>query len=445
VAVVLALTVEPPAALGVLICSMMLYPDYLRVPVGPVKMSVPRFVALALVVWLVFSPRRRMVRWRLIDALVGAEWVWNVVANVLAGAGQVRLSEVVGRIFDSVVFYFAARLCIVRREELRKLVRPLALCLVMLGGLAASEAITRRSPYQFLRRYSDISGFDFENGAEEGALRYGFMRAQVATSNSIYFGMAAVSLAGLMYALRGFSGGRRYALFGCIAGLVAAVSSVSSGPLSSVMLLVVLCAFERFPRLIRPGVIGLICFLIFAEIASNRHVWYLIEYINPASGDSWYRSQLITVAIRQWRDYWLIGVGSHSVNDWGMLVDGRMFVDLVNEYVLVAISSGFLGLFLRLAIQYTAVRDNIWTYRHSDAAGRHFGFALAATTITAMLGGLSVGLFGPPLLLMYLLIGLSVRRPGDSAVTRYYMVRRDSTPEAAEPPPTRKEAAKCSG
>ncbi len=35
IAVALALWVKPPTALGILICSMMLYPDYLRVPVGP--------------------------------------------------------------------------------------------------------------------------------------------------------------------------------------------------------------------------------------------------------------------------------------------------------------------------------------------------------------------------------------------------------------------------
>src|SRR5882724_11084815 len=97
IAVVVAMRVSPPTALGVLICSMMLYPDYLRVPIGPMKMSVPRLVAIALLLRLTLMGAGQPFRWRRIDILICFEWFWSVTANLLAGANQVRVNEVIGR------------------------------------------------------------------------------------------------------------------------------------------------------------------------------------------------------------------------------------------------------------------------------------------------------------------------------------------------------------
>lgn len=412
----LALRVSRPAALALLICSMMLYPDSLRVPMGPIKMSAPRLVAIVLLTRvLIQAVGARAYRFHVLDGLVLLEWVWSVTANILAGSGQMRMNEIIGRVFDSVLMYFTARLCILRNADWRQFVGPMTLCAVAAGGMGAAESIRHSSPYEWLRQYSTI-GFDFgiTPGGPAG-LRFGLLRAQLATAMPIYFGMAMMIITGMIFAARGYAKRKVVWVVGTVGGIAGVLSSMSSGPQSALAVWVMVLVMSRFPRLIKPGLIAFVCFLIFCEFASNRHVWYLIEYVNPLGGDSWYRSQLITVAITQWRDYGLIGVGDGSVRHWGMLVDGRIFVDLVNEYVLVAINSGLVGLFIRVGIQAVAIRECVRMYRRGDADEKRLAFGLAATLLAVMMGGMSVGSFGPPLLLGYILLGTMIchRRVGE--------------------------------
>lgn len=74
------------AALGVIVLSMLLWPEYLRIPFGPVQMSVPRFVALLLLIKLMAQGRLRSIRFGKVDVLVILIWVWTVLATFAAGA-----------------------------------------------------------------------------------------------------------------------------------------------------------------------------------------------------------------------------------------------------------------------------------------------------------------------------------------------------------------------
>src|SRR5207248_1747593 len=154
IAIVLAWSVKPPTALAVLICSIMLYPDYLRVPVGPMKMSVPRLVALALLFQLASTVRQRRFRWHFIDKLICIEWLWSVTANLLAGSGQTTMNETIGRAFDTVLMYFVARLTLLRSSDYREFIKPLIACSIIVGSLGIAEAFTHYSPYQFLISHS---------------------------------------------------------------------------------------------------------------------------------------------------------------------------------------------------------------------------------------------------------------------------------------------------
>ena len=418
VAVALALWAKPPVALGILICSLMLYPEYLRVPVGPVKMSVPRFVAVALLFRLAYGASSRGFRWNFIDGLVCFEWVWMVTANILAGADSARMSELVGRVFDSVFMYFVARFCVVRAADYYKLVWPLLLCAVISGSLGFIESVTHRSPYEVLRGYSliGVTGWDFMGGGGEGDsnARFGLRRAEGATSTCLYFGMAMLLIMGMLQSVSGFTRKKWLMRIGWIAAFLGVISSMSSGPQSALVTFMGCSIFYFVPKLIKPAIVGGVALAIFCEAASNRHFWYLIEYLNPLGGDYWYRCQLITVTISQWRDYWLIGVGSDFPQYWGQLIDGRIFVDLANEYVIVATTSGFLGLACRLGIQGLAIRETVRVYRNGDEKMRRLAFAQASTLIALVVGSVSIGSFGAVLILSSLLLGMMVGRPGDA-------------------------------
>jgi len=412
IAVALALWVKPPTAIGVLIASMLLYPEYLRLPIGPVNMSAPRFVALAIIVRLAGTAYARGFRWRLIDTLICLEWVWSVTACILAGANTAWVSEVVGRVFDTVPMYFAARLCMLRQEDYRKLVAPLVFCAIIAGGLGVFESMTRIRPYASLQAYTAVQGFDFggESFGDMEELRYGLLRARGSTGMSLYFGVAMFLLTGVLYSLQKGSRSKSIWAMGFAAALCGSLSSMSSGPQSALVTFFLVGIFYWIPRLIKPALVGLLGLIIFGETVSHRHFWYWIEYLNPLGGDSWYRSRLIDVALIRWRDYGLIGVGSNVPGHWGQFIDGRQFVDIVNEFVIVAVATGLIGLTCRLGILTTAIRDAIWSYRNGTIEVRHRAFAQIATLLGLMVAGMSTGFFGPAKLLSFVLLGMMVRR-----------------------------------
>jgi hypothetical protein len=401
---VAALFVGLPRALGILVASTLLYPECLRIPMGACQMSAPRLVALCIVLRALCSTQRTLFRWRALDVIVTASWAWTVIANMLAGAESWYVNEAIGRVFDTVIIYFAARLSIAEYADHQSMFLPVALTALAMGVCGAVEAITFWSPYTNLLSYATWSWFD-----KDAEIRWGMLRAQGSTGHAIYFGLAMTIIAGYLYAIRSYS--RPFILWvvAVLAGMIAALSSLSSGPQMALTVLIAVNVFYFFPRLIKPSLVMLAILVVAMECASNRHVWYLVEYINIAGGDSWYRGRLIDVAIQQWQEYWLVGVGTNLPNHWGMLIDGRNHVDIVNQYIIVAISAGFLGVILFVAAQVLAMRDVVVGWRASDVKARRLRFGFAAIMIGISFGMTSVGLYGPPLLFTYMLLGLMLR------------------------------------
>ncbi len=360
-AILTALRLHPTRALGLLIASMLIYPEYLRVPFGLAQMSLPRLIALALLTRMLLSPRRRLFRWQLIDSLILCSWLWNVFAAALAGADQKRMVEVTGSALDTLLMYFTARLCLLHFAEYRKLLLPLVLCALLIGALGALESIASWSPYQSLRIYIPMRVFDSPDRPPE--YRMGLLRALASTSVAIYFGMGMFMIFALLVSLQGFFRSRLLWLLSCAAAFAGTVSSLSSGPLTAVAVFLFASAFYYYPRLIKPLLLSLLLLILALETVSSRHFWHLMEYVNVFSGDYWYRGRLIEVALQQWSEYWLVGVGSDYPQHWGALIDGRQYVDLVNQYILAALNGGLLGLALFLSPFILALRlsTRAWT------------------------------------------------------------------------------------
>jgi hypothetical protein len=276
------------------------------------------------------------------------------------------------------------------------------------GLLGVVEATTYWSPFQALQSHSAIRAFDFGLNEE---IRFGMLRAHGSTSMPIYFGVAMALVLGMMFALRGFAPSKWAWLLACACAAAGALSSMSGGPQTALATVVVVNVFWWFPRWIKPSIVALVCLCIAAEIGSNRHFWHLIEYLNFIGGDFWYRCRLIDVALMQWHEYWLIGLGSNIPNHWGMLIDGRQFVDIVNDYVIIAITGGVLLLSCHLAIQYSAIRNSVWTFRHGDQATKQLAFGQVASLLGVIVASVSVGLFGPALILTYVQLGMMARLP----------------------------------
>ena len=413
---------HPIRALGVLIASMYLYPEYLRVPLGLAQMSAPRFIALFLLARLLASPARQQFRWRLIDTLVLLEWGWAVIAGILAGAEFRQVTEQIGRVFDTVLVYYVARLAVSASQDYGKLLVPLGITAVVMGAVGVIESITYLSPYQPFTAYETFAWFD-----KTQEYRFGLLRAQGSLAHSIYFGMAMFLLLGVLFAIRGYCRPTWVWAVACAAALMGALSSMSSGPQQALVLLLIANLFFLRPRWIPPALAGLALLAGFLEIASNRHFWYLTEYINFFGGDYWYRGKLIEVAASQWRDYWLAGVGSQMPNHWGLLIDGRRHVDIVNQYIILAVSCGLPGLALFVGIEALALRESVSAWRAGDSRVRQLSFGLGATLVALAVAMLSVGLYSVPLLMTYTLLAFMAHVPiRRTALKRFILIERNN-------------------
>lgn len=400
---ILALTrKQPGAALGIIIFSMLIWPEFLRIPMGLFQVSVPRFIALALLIKFISKGRHRKINYGKADTLVILIWLWTIIATVLADAEFLQVSQMIGRGFDTVLMYFISRMAVTSSSDIKKLFWGLGFIAIAMCIAGIYEAITWSSPYH---KYSNgalrIDGYS--------EIRYGLLRAQGSTRVSIFFGMAMMLVTGLLWSVRGYVG--RPFIFKIIlaASIIATLTSLSSGPWIALFTLFGMNLFYLRTSLIKPSLYFLLFLSAMLEIASNRHFYNLIDYIAIESQTAWYRTRLMEIAVSQWHDYWLIGVGSNWPHYWAGLLDGRVDIDIVNNFIIIALYGGLPALFMFIAAHVIAIKHSIKSFKsESDVLRRKLIFGLAATLLALDLSSMSVGLFGPALLLSFILLGIMI-------------------------------------
>lgn len=394
------------AALGILIMSMLVWPEFLRTQIGLIQMSVPRFVAIALLIKFVLTWRHRRISFGKADALCVLLWAWTILANILSNAEYHQVTEVIGRGFDTVLMYFVARLALVNREDVPGMFEAIGISAIVMCFNGIYQATSWTSPY--IEYFSAYYGGFYPHGGI-GEIRHGLMRAQGSTSQPIFFGMAMMLVTGLLWSIRGYVN-RQFAFkIVLLAALVAVLSTMSSGPWIALASLIGANWYFNRPHLIKPTLYLILVLIIAAQIASNRNFYDLIDHINLGSGDAYYRSRLLDVAISHWQDYWIVGKGSNSVEYWGRLIDGRKTVDIVNHFIIIALNGGVPALLFYLSMHIIAIRRSITAFQaNDDIASKKLIFGLAATLVALDFSSMSVGLWGPVLLLSFILVGLMI-------------------------------------
>ena len=408
----LVCVLRPGRAMAVVIAGMLIYPDYLRIPMGLAQMSTGRLIALTLLARMFFRPERGEFRWCWADSLVACIYLWNLLANVIMDSGQERMVFLVGNGLDTALLYYVARIALGRLEHRRDLVVPLCCMLIWLGFWGLMESFTTRTIYMPFRQYHSWRWMDKGLQFRE-LLGFRLLRAEGSASHSIYWGVSMFVLTGMLIS---FASLRRYSRLTLVAigfGLGGVVSSLSSGPqLSTTVFLGIALLYFR-PHWIKTGLIVLVVMGVMAEIASNRHFYHLVDYLNIAGGGSYYRNRLLEVAVLNLPEYWMFGYGSpeNYPHHWGGQIDGRRHVDVVNHYVLLAIYSGILSPLLYLIVHGLVLREAASTWKIAGLRVRRMAYLQAATLVGVALGCMAVSLFAPAHGLIYMLMGVMARQP----------------------------------
>ncbi|MBR8829164.1 MAG: O-antigen ligase family protein [Gomphosphaeria aponina SAG 52.96 = DSM 107014] len=405
----LVLVLRPGAAIGIVIMSNLLWPTYLRIPLGIAQMSAARIVVLVLLIRLLVRPYGKGIRLNWLDILIIAGFIWDIVANVAAGADNTQLVYLVGRTQDTILVYFAARLSLRKSSDYKAMVVPLVICGVFLGIVGALESITTRSIYEPLQVYNEFVWIE-----KEPDYRLGLLRAEGSSTHYIFWGLSMFMVTGFLFSLRDLyldqdSEGKKSKKWlwwgGVIGSIIGVLSSLSSGPIGALFVLLVSSSFYYVRPLIKPVVWSLVILAILIDIFSNRRFYHLVDYLALSSTTAWYRTKLLEVAVRQLPEYWLFGFGGVRPDHWGKLVDGRNHVDPVNNYVIVALNGGLMGFILFFWTQIVVLWRSIRLWKYGPKEMRIYAFSQGCLLIALMMGSMSAGLFSSVLSFSYILYG----------------------------------------
>ncbi len=396
----LAIFSRPGAAIGIVIFSTLIWPEYLRVGIGLAEMSVPRFIALILFLKLFMFSKQKLPKFNLVDLSVLAFWGWTIFAAFSSPEGP-RASRMVGAGLDTVLMYAIARLALRREKDLEDLILPVALIAIIMCGFGVAESITHSSPFHQLEQYRN-----WVNLGDEAGERLGFLRARASTSVPIFFGLAMVLLSGLLWATKAHSNRKFLHLIAIAASVLGALTSLSSGPWIGCAILFACNAFEKRTNLIKPMMWLMLLAIIFVEVASNRHFYHLISYLGLSGGTAWYRTRLIEVMLSHIDEYWAIGIGGKSTDHWIDEIGGQASLDIVNHFLLLAYLSGVMAPILYLTAHIIAIKKAIKAYNSpSPKKYKRFIFCLASAIVALDITSLSVGIYGPSLIISNMMLG----------------------------------------
>lgn len=392
------------AAVGIIVFSMIVWPEYLRILIGPVAFSIPRLAALFLLLRLIAKGKHRKIRKNSIDILVVVIWLWIIFATVIEGSAISHTTQMIGWGLDTVLMYFIARMSFQDESDLKAFCGWLALTAIIMCILGVIESTTSYSPYMGLTQFREWHWIDKAN-----SYRLGMLRAKASTSVHIYFGMFMMMIAGMLWSIRKYVDyNLRYKII-LVSAFVAALTSMSSGPWLACAFIIIFSVFEKRTKYIKPILISFVIFAVFLEISSNRHFYNLIDYLALNSGTAWYRTRLLEIAVNNLNEYWLFGVGSNMPHHWAQQLDGRLHIDIVNHFLMIGLYGGLPAMFMYIAIHVKTFKRAIFIRRtHADEKQKSLLFGLLATILALDISSMSVSLFGPPLLLSYILIGITV-------------------------------------
>jgi hypothetical protein len=398
--------VRPGLAFAILIASMLIWPDYLRIPVGPAWMSISRFVAFAIILKMLSSGRGKDFRFCALDGVIIADWLWIILSTLGAENNMSTIIRALGTGMDTALLYFAARLTIQNEQDFKDAIGLLSITAIYMAIIGIVENITNNSPYRSLIHYRP---WETAFGEVPDEKRLGLYRARASSSIHIYFGLTMAMVFGIIVAGRGYISNFFSKTFGPIGGFFATFSSMSSGPWISLILFLFFSKFFNYSQYIKKAIMLSVLALLGLQIVMNRDIHYLVSYISLNAHTAWYRAKLIDVSIINLHEYWLFGYGANTPHHWGAMIDGRPLVDMVNHFVLRAATTGVLGFILFLTISVIAIRYIMAAWKKTtNIKYRKMVFTLGALLIGVNVAIWSVSMYGTPLKMYYILIALIV-------------------------------------
>jgi len=406
--VILVLLLRPTGAFVVYIAVLLFYPTYLVVSVGTIDISASRIViGVLLLKFLADKNLRSRFKWCRLDGWVAFFMATGIVVMSVTRPPFEALENRGGFLMETWFVYLAARLCITDRTALISFVKCVGIVLIPIVFLSVLECTVGWRPYATFRQYCP-----WRTETTIKAARFGFERAEGPFGQAIMLGTSFALLVPWFWSLRHERGNwRGLAYLLTAVAILGGVSSMSGGPWNTLILMIFFLALERRKHWVKPLLALLALSCIVVEIVSSRPFYHVIvSYANPLGGSGWHRARIIDVAIETFGEWWFLGYGGED-SGWGERL-GTVVPDVTNEFAIVGIQYGILGVIGLCAIFACALRMLARLYKQLDEPVlKSWCWALGATLAAVIVTFMSVGFFGQTQTIFYCILGMTGSMP----------------------------------
>lgn len=303
-----------------------------------------------------------------------------------------------GSCIDSLILYFVFRYAIQSKETLYLIIKTFGFCVILLLPFTIFEFYTAHNLFSFLGRSSI-------------AIRDGEIRAAATFSHPILFGSFAVALFPILWS--DFKKEKkllqRIALVGCIFIVYA---SSSSGPVIAMATVICFLLFFKWKQ--HSSTLAWAIFIVATTIHFIREkpIWHLL-YMRlslKAGSTGQHRYLLIEAAIKEFKNWWLLGYGDVGPN-WHLTYwpwTHARFTDVTNHYLLVGVRGGFLTMILFILLCYNVVKTlGSFAISQNNVNDQWLYWGYTVMMISHCVTFLSVAYFGQITMLLFLTIAVA--------------------------------------
>jgi len=297
-----------------------------------------------------------------------------------------------GNSFDAIGMYFMFRMLIRSWEDVNHVVTAFLVIAIPVAGFFVVEHTTAHNVFSIFGGVPEIT-----------FIRDGRLRCQGAFAHPILAGAFWATILPLIAARWWDKSKNQFmTLIGVLCVCWIVFASASSTPAFSAIMAIVggfMVTQRNKMKIIRWGVFASVIGL---HLIMKAPVWHLISRVSAVAGStSYHRYMLINAAIRNIKEWWLLGI--ESTGHWF-----RNAVDLTNQYVAEGVRGGLLTLIifiLGISIAFRSV-GRIWRRVENNKTHFAMSWALGVSLFVHCVNFIGVSYFGQIIIVWYMILAI---------------------------------------
>lgn len=328
-----------------------------------------------------------------IDKIVISMVVMRIITyTILFGTFGAFVNRLGGS-FDIIGSYFISRALIRNIDDIKRVVNILLIISIPISIFMINEQITGENLFSV-----------FGGVPADSFVRDGRIRAQGAFGHPILAGNFGAALFPLVVGLWWSNGIKfRNFIIGLISSTAIVITSFSSGPFVAYLAGIMGLCFWIFRKNMRIVIWGGGICLIVLHIVMKAPVWALIMRFG-SSGSAYHRFNILDKTIKNFGEWWLIGI--ESTLQWGHGFE--ILGDVANFYCRIAVDSGLIGLILFLMIIIYSFKAVGKAIRQVDNQGylQKFIWAIGASLFAHTIAFIGISYMGSNLFMLYMTVAI---------------------------------------